>query len=62
VYETDTKPGSSGSPVLNDRWQLVVLHHASEPARDADGVEIDVNGRRVTRSTPEYLRQWVANA
>jgi V8-like Glu-specific endopeptidase len=62
VYETDTKPGSSGSPVFNDRWQLVALHHASEPARDANGVEIDVNGRPVTSSTPEYLRQWVANA
>jgi endonuclease G len=62
VYETDTKPGSSGSPVFNDRWQLVALHHASEPARDANGAEIDVNGQPVTPSTPEYLRQWVANA
>lgn len=61
VYETDTKPGSSGSPVLNDRWQLVALHHASDPARDAQGVEIDVNGQPVTPTTPEYLRQWVAN-
>jgi endonuclease G, mitochondrial len=62
VYETDTKPGSSGSPVFNDRWQLVALHHASEPARDANGVEIDVNGQPVTPSTPDDLRQWVANA
>ncbi len=27
-YETDTEPGSSGSPVFNNDWQLVALHHA----------------------------------
>lgn len=26
-YRTDTAPGSSGSPVLNDQWQVVALHH-----------------------------------
>lgn len=62
VYETDTSPGSSGSPVLNDRWQLVALHQRSEAARDARGTEIDVNGQPVTPETPDYLRQWVANA
>ncbi len=27
-YRTDTEPGSSGSAVFNDDWQLVALHHA----------------------------------
>jgi hypothetical protein len=27
-YVASTLAGSSGSPVLNDRWQLVALHHA----------------------------------
>jgi endonuclease G len=27
VYTTDTDPGSSGSPVFNDAWQVVGLHH-----------------------------------
>jgi V8-like Glu-specific endopeptidase len=27
-YVTSTLPGSSGSPVLDDRWQVVALHHA----------------------------------
>ena len=27
-YVTSTNPGSSGSPVLNDAWQVVGLHHA----------------------------------
>ncbi|MBZ0108086.1 MAG: trypsin-like peptidase domain-containing protein [Candidatus Scalindua rubra] len=27
-YQTDTEPGSSGSPVFNNKWDLVTLHHA----------------------------------
>ena len=30
-YEADTEPGSSGSPVFNDQWEVVALHHASVP-------------------------------
>jgi endonuclease G, mitochondrial len=30
-YLTDTEPGSSGSPVLNDQWQVVALHHKAVP-------------------------------
>ena len=36
-YETDTAPGSSGSPVLNDQWQVVGLHHRSVAKMSADG-------------------------
>ena len=31
-YSTDTEPGSSGSPVFNDQWQVVALHHKAVPA------------------------------
>jgi V8-like Glu-specific endopeptidase len=27
-YMTDTMPGSSGSPVFNDNWDVVAIHHA----------------------------------
>lgn len=30
-YETDTEPGSSGSPVYSDGWELVALHHSAVP-------------------------------
>ena len=33
-YQTDTTPGSSGSPVFNDQWEIVALHHAGAPRRN----------------------------
>ena len=30
-YTTDTMPGSSGSPVYNDEWLVISLHHAAVP-------------------------------
>ncbi|WP_375771362.1 serine protease [Archangium gephyra] len=27
-YSTDTLPGSSGSPVFNDDWKVIAIHHA----------------------------------
>ena len=33
-YSADTEPGSSGSPVFNDQWEVVALHHASVVAPD----------------------------
>ncbi|MFE0500093.1 DNA/RNA non-specific endonuclease [Lysobacter soli] len=47
-YIADTEPGSSGSPVFNDQWQVVALHHWGGPWRQtvgADGqpLQTDVN-------------------
>jgi endonuclease G len=36
-YQTDTAQGSSGSPVFNDQWQVVGLHHKSIAKMSADG-------------------------
>ena len=36
-YETDTAQGSSGSPVFNDQWQIVALHHSGIPSKTGDG-------------------------
>lgn len=30
-YSTDTMPGSSGSPVYNDEWIVISLHHSGVP-------------------------------
>ncbi|HEY9282203.1 MAG TPA: trypsin-like peptidase domain-containing protein [Pyrinomonadaceae bacterium] len=37
-YEADTQPGSSGSPVFNDQWQLAALHHSGVPDEVGPGV------------------------
>lgn len=47
-YVTDTEPGSSGSPVFNDQWQVVALHHKAVPASGPD--------RPITDDTV-----WIAN-
>jgi V8-like Glu-specific endopeptidase len=36
-YRTDTEPGNSGSPVFNDQWEVVALHHAGVPDPDGEG-------------------------
>lgn len=41
-YVSDTDFGSSGSPVLNNTWDLMALHHARFPAHSAnEGIRID---------------------
>jgi V8-like Glu-specific endopeptidase len=43
-YTTDTMPGSSGSPVFNDSWQVVAIHHAEvQLHKDAAGRTRHVN-------------------
>lgn len=38
-YSTDTEPGSSGSPVFNQSWQIVALHHRGGNLAGPDGVK-----------------------
>ncbi|WP_427117197.1 DNA/RNA non-specific endonuclease [Pseudarthrobacter scleromae] len=60
-YHTDTSPGSSGSPLFNNQWEVLGLHHSGVPARNAAGDILTVDGT-VWDSTQDELRiQWVAN-
>jgi hypothetical protein len=36
-YCCDTEPGSSGSPVFNNQWRLVAMHHASVATESPHG-------------------------
>jgi endonuclease G len=41
-YVADTEPGSSGSPVFNNEWEVIALHHWGGPWRQsADGHVLD---------------------
>jgi hypothetical protein len=48
-YWTDTQAGSSGSPVFNDRWEVVGLHHRWVEAPEGEGVSYRNQGRRIER-------------
>jgi len=48
-YVTDTEPGSSGSPVFNDQWEVVALHHASVPDPSPGGAGSLNEGIRISR-------------
>jgi endonuclease G, mitochondrial len=46
-YMADTLPGSSGSPVFNDQWEVIAIHHWGEPTivtlPDGQPAQKDVN-------------------
>jgi endonuclease G len=61
-YEADTEKGSSGSPVLNDQWDVVALHHTGVPKRDAQGNWLDKDNHIWRENEQPVDRiQWVAN-
>lgn len=61
-YEADTRPGSSGSPVFNEQWEMAALHHAGVPERDGDGRILMNSGARWTGRREDVDRiSWIAN-
>lgn len=60
-YETDTAPGSSGSPVFNDQWEVVALHHSGVPLTDDQGRYLCADGSPWTPDMGEQRLAWKAN-
>ena len=60
-YETDTQPGSSGSPVFNDQWDMVALHHAGVKKLDDQGRPLTVDNQLWDPSMSADRLAWVAN-
>ncbi|MFC0524218.1 DNA/RNA non-specific endonuclease [Pontibacillus salicampi] len=55
-YSTDTMPGSSGSPVFNDEWEVVSLHHAGVPDPNDNSSFVANEGVRISRII-SYIKQ-----
>src|SRR5215207_3967938 len=60
-YRTDTAPGSSGSPVFNDQWEVVGLHHSGVPRTNADGEILTRDGLVWREEMGEHRIDWMAN-
>lgn len=61
-YEADTEPGSSGSPVFNDRWEVVALHHSGVPRTDPNTHDLlDKDGNPWHKGDDPARLDWVAN-
>jgi V8-like Glu-specific endopeptidase len=59
-YETDTAPGSSGAPVMNDQWEVVALHHSGVP-ETRNGKWVNIDGGIWKASEGEERVHWIAN-
>ncbi|PZE21491.1 DNA/RNA non-specific endonuclease [Paenibacillus xerothermodurans] len=59
-YSADTKEGSSGSPVFNDEWIVLALHHAGIPDPDQPGEYAANEGIRIS-SIVQYLIEQQAS-
>jgi endonuclease G len=63
-YQTDTVAGSSGSPVFNNSWDVVALHHSSVPkTKQVNGQDVWLakNGQAWTDEMGEDQIDWMAN-
>lgn len=60
-YETDTESGSSGSPVFNEDWEVVALHHSGVPKRNRNGYILTKYGTIWNPFQGEEAINWIAN-
>jgi endonuclease G, mitochondrial len=51
-YATDTEQGSSGSPVFNDGWEVIALHHFGLPMKEVTGK----SGTMLSKEVNEGIR------
>ena len=57
-YLTDTEPGSSGSPVFNDQWIVVALHHSGVPNPNKKNTWIANEGIRISSISNYFAKKY----
>lgn len=60
-YLADTEGGSSGSPVFNDRWEVIALHHQGVARTDDEGRWLAKDGRLWTKDMGDAEVDWIGN-
>ena len=60
-YEADTQGGSSGSPVFNNQWDVVALHHAGIAKLDKKDRWLAKDGRLWKEGMGKDAVDWRAN-
>lgn len=61
-YTADTKPGSSGSPVLSDAWEVIALHHSAVAVvRNGEFLMKDGSFRHPNQINSDKDVDWQAN-
>ncbi|MFW6187325.1 MAG: DNA/RNA non-specific endonuclease [Actinomycetota bacterium] len=60
-YHTDTAPGSSGSPLYNNQWEVVGIHHSGVQAKNEAGQVLAVDGSVWTPDQGGAAVRWIAN-
>ena len=59
-YKADTEPGSSGSPVFNNAWELVALHHAGGDRDSVSGEWLNNEGIRIDAVINDLRDHFIA--
>lgn len=57
-YTTDTEPGSSGSPVFNNEWDLIAIHHAAGEWDNVNNVWVSNEGMRMDKIADDLRNNY----
>ena len=61
-YTTDTEPGSSGSPVFDNGWDLIAIHHAAGDYDSVNNLWINNEGMRIDKIVADLRNHFGGTA